>query len=178
MGGVERYIDDELPFEIPESWEWARLGSTINLLSGTDFSPDCYNDIGKGIPYITGASNLQNDGVLVNRWTESPRQIAHKGDVLLVCKGSGYGKTAFCNIEQAHIARQIMAIQKSDFLSMDYIKLLLDSNFDNLKANGQGVIPGIDRASVLDLFFPLPPYFEQIRIVNKVDHLITTLNEI
>ena len=178
VGGVERCIDDELPFEIPESWEWAHLGSTITLLSGTDFSPDCYNDIGKGIPYITGASNLQNDGVLVNRWTESPRQIAHKGDVLLVCKGSSYGKTAFCNIEQAHIARQIMAIQKSDFLSMDYIKLLLDSNFDNLKANGQGVIPGIDRASVLDLFFPLPPYFEQIRIVNKVNHLITTLNEI
>ena len=178
MGGVERCIDDELPFEIPERWEWTRFGSVINLLSGTDFSPDCYNDIGKGIPYITGASNLRNDGVLINRWTETPRQTAHKGDVLLVCKGSGYGKTVICNIEKAHIARQIMAIQKNDVLNMDYIRLFLDSNFDKLKANGQGVIPGIDRASVLDLFFPLPPYCEQIRIANQVNHLITTLSKI
>jgi type I restriction enzyme, S subunit len=123
LNGVERCIDDELPFEIPPQWCWIRFESTITLLSGTDFAPDEYNSAGKGIAYITGASNIVDSQILVNRWTETPRQIAHAGDVLLVCKGSGYGKTVICNIAQAHIARQIMAVQKSDLLDMQYVKL-------------------------------------------------------
>ena len=90
MDGIERCIDDEIPFEIPDSWEWTRFGQVISLLSGTDFKPEEYNDARKGTPYITGASSLSDDGVLLNRWTETPRVIANRGDVLLVCKGSGY----------------------------------------------------------------------------------------
>ena len=100
------------------SWAWARFGTVINLLSGTDFAPSQYNNRSKGIPYITGASNLDDYHVIVNRWTETPRIIANRGDILLVCKGSGYGKTIVCDIEQAHIARQIMAIKKSELLDM------------------------------------------------------------
>ena len=169
---MERCIDDELPFEIPENWCWCRLENVITLLSGTDFSPNEYNDIGKGVAYITGASNIVNSQILVNRWTETPRQIAHAGDVLLVCKGSGYGKTVICNIEQAHIARQIMAIQKNDLLVMRYVQLFLDSSFELLKSKGQGVIPGIDRTSVLRLLFPFPPLAEQHRIVQRIDELL------
>ena len=172
LNGVERCIDDELPFEIPPQWCWVRFESTITLLSGTDFAPDEYNSAGKGIAYITGASNIVDSQILVNRWTETPRQIAHAGDVLLVCKGSGYGKTVICNIAQAHIARQIMAVQKSDLLDMQYVKLFLDSSFDLLKAKGQGVIPGIDRTSVLHLLFPLPPLAEQHRIVQRIEELL------
>ena len=172
LDGVERCIDDELPFEIPENWCWVRFGTTITLLSGTDFAPDEYNSAGKGIAYITGASNIVDSQILVNRWTETPRQITHAGDILLVCKGSGYGKTVICNIEQAHIARQIMAVQKCNLLDMQYIKLFLDSSFDLLKTKGQGVIPGIDRTSVLRLLFPLPPLNEQHRIVQRIEELL------
>ena len=172
LNGVERCIDDELPFEIPPQWCWIRFESTITLLSGTDFAPDEYNSAGKGIAYITGASNIVDSQILVNRWTETPRQIAHAGDVLLVCKGSGYGKTVICNIAQAHIARQIMAVQKSDLLDMQFVKLFLDSSFDLLKAKGQGVIPGIDRTSVLHLLFPLPPLAEQHRIIQRIEELL------
>ena len=172
LDGVERCIDDELPFEIPENWCWVRFGTAITLLSGTDFAPDEYNSAEKGIAYITGASNIVDSQILVNRWTETPRQIARAGDILLVCKGSGYGKTVICNIDQAHIARQIMAVQKSELLDMQYVKLFLDSSFDLLKAKGQGVIPGIDRMSVLHLLFPLPPLAEQQRIVHRIEELL------
>ena len=172
LDGVERCIDDELPFEIPENWCWIRFETAITLLSGTDFAPDEYNSVGKGIAYITGASNIIGSQILVNRWTETPRQIAHEGDILLVCKGSGYGKTVICNIEQAHIARQIMAVQKCNLLDMQYIKLFLDSSFDLLKTKGQGVIPGIDRTSVLHLLCPLPPLNEQYRIVQRIEELL------
>lgn len=164
--------DDEKPVDIPESWKWVRLGSAISLLSGTDFAPNEYNDAGKGTVYITGASCLTDNGVLKNRWTETPRIIAEQGDVLLVCKGSGYGKTVICDVEKAHIARQIMAIKATFLLCMDYIKYFLKANFDSIKQKGQGVIPGIDRGSVLNMPFPLPPLAEQKRIVAKLEELL------
>ena len=167
LDGIERCIDDEIPFEIPASWEWTRLGQIISLLSGTDFKPEEYNDKCKGIPYITGASSLSENGVLINRWTETPKIIANYGDVLLVCKGSGYGKTVICDIEKAHIARQIMAIKKVSTLDMLYIRLFLQANFDQIKSKGQGVIPGIDRNSVMNMLFPIPPLAEQKRIIEK-----------
>lgn len=170
--------EEEIPFDIPDTWEWVRLGEVISLLSGQDFSPENYNDTQNGIPYITGASTLSKDGVLLNRWTEVPRCIAKAGDLLLVCKGSGFGKTFICDIEEAHIARQLMSIKNTSLIDINYIKLFLDANINQIKKSGQGVIPGIDRQSILRMVFPLPPLEEQKKIVqvvdeikNKVDHL-------
>lgn len=153
--------EDEKPFEIPESWKWVRLGNVISLVSGTDFKPEQYNDQGRGTVYITGASNLSDDGVIVSRWTESPRNFAYHGDILLVYKGSGYGKTVLCDVNEAHIARQIMAIKQMNTINMRYIRYFLQSNVTYLKTQGQGVIPGINRASILNMFLPLPPLAEQ-----------------
>ena len=108
-GKDERCIDDEIPFEIPDNWIFSRMSSVSILKSGVDLSSDKYNDQGKGIVYITGASNIKENGVLVNRWTEHPKNIANLGDILLVCKGST-GKCTISDIPVAHIARQIMAI--------------------------------------------------------------------
>lgn len=168
--------EDEKPFEIPESWKWVRFGNCISLLSGTDFRPDEYNDQAKGIPYITGASSLSDSGVIVTRWTESSKNIAELGDVLLVCKGSGYGKTVICDIAYAHIARQIMSIKRFKALDMQYIVVFLKSNLRQIRSLGQGVIPGIDRLSVLSMPFPVPPLLEQKRIVAKIEELLPLLD--
>ena len=175
LDGIERCIDDEMPFEIPKNWKWTRFGQVISLLSGTDFKPEEYNDKQQGVPYITGASSLSEHGVLINRWTEVPRVIVNRGDVLLVCKGSGYGKTVICDIDEAHIARQIMAIKKMTTLDMPYIRVFLQANFEQIKSKGQGVIPGIDRNSVLNLLFPLPPLLEQRHIVEKQRELFNAI---
>ena len=164
--------DDEKPFDIPESWKWVTLGNVISLVSGTDFKPEQYNDQGRGTVYITGASSLSDDGVIVCRWTETPRNFAYFGDILLVCKGSGYGKTVFCNVDKAHIARQIMAIRQMNTIDMSYIRYFLQANITYIKTQGQGVIPGIDRVSVLNMFLPLPPFAEQKRIVEKLEQLL------
>ena len=63
---LPKVTDEEMPFEIPESWEWVRLGNCISLLSGQDMTPDKYNDGGVGIPYLTGASNIE-DGKIIDR---------------------------------------------------------------------------------------------------------------
>ena len=164
--------EDEKPFDIPESWMWVRFGTVISLVSGTDFKPEAYNDQGRGTVYITGASNLSENGVAISRWTETPRNLAYLGDILLVCKGSGYGKTVFCDVDKAHIARQIMAIKRMDSFNMSFARYFLQANITYLKTKGQGVIPGIDRASVLNVPFPLPPLEEQNRIVAKIEELL------
>ena len=147
--GSETCIEDEIPFELPKGWAWARLGNVIELVSGRDLTPDQYSDQLKGTIYITGPSCLSDEGVLLKRWTSEPSVYAYAGDVLLVCKGAGYGKTVICDVKEAHIARQIMAIKQTPHLDMRYVKHYLDANAARIKEQGQGVIPGIDRNTVL-----------------------------
>ena len=43
-------IADEVPFEIPDTWEWVRFSAVIELQSGQDMTPDKYNSAKQGIP--------------------------------------------------------------------------------------------------------------------------------
>lgn len=171
--------DEEIPFDIPDNWVWCRLGEIITLVSGQDFSPHQYSDtVQEGFPYITGASNFGNHSIIENRWTKTPRCIVSRGDLLLVCKGSGYGRVMICNLTSAHIARQIMGIRQNNNVDVQFILLFLESNFDILKRFGQGVIPGISRGDVLNMQFPLPPLPEQRRIVARVEALMKEIDKL
>ena len=176
IGDEVRSLADEVPFDIPDSWEWVRLGTVIELQSGQDMTPDKYNDCGKGIPYITGASNIENGNVLINRWTEYGRAFAYCGDILLTCKGT-VGTMAVLQEPQVHIARQIMAIRPISELYVPYIQLVLDTLVENLKAAAKSMIPGIAREDVLQSLFPVPPVSEQKRIVQKVSELSPCLEQ-
>ena len=176
IDGEVRSLADEVPFDIPDSWEWVRLGTVIELQSGQDMAPDKYNDCGKGIPYITGASNIENGIVLINRWTEYGRAFAYCGDILLTCKGT-VGTMAVLQEPQVHIARQIMAIRPISELYVPYIQLVLDTLVENLKAAAKSMIPGIAREDVLQSLFPVPPVSEQKRIVQKVSDLSLCLEQ-
>ena len=176
IGDEVRSLADEVPFDIPNSWEWVRLGTVIELQSGQDMTPDKYNDCGKGIPYITGASNIENGIVLINRWTEYGRAFAYCGDILLTCKGT-VGTMAVLQERQVHIARQIMAIRPISELYVPYIQLVLDTLVENLKAAAKSMIPGIAREDVLQSLFPVPPVSEQKRIVQKVSDLSPCLEQ-
>ena len=176
IGDEVRSLADEVPFDIPDSWEWVRLSTVIELQSGQDMTPDKYNDCGKGIPYITGASNIENGIVLINRWTEYGRAFAYCGDILLTCKGT-VGTMAVLQEPQVHIARQIMAIRPISELYVPYIQLVLDTLVENLKAAAKSMIPGIAREDVLQSLFPVPPVSEQKRIVQKVSDLSPCLEQ-
>ena len=167
--GEVKCIDDEIPFEIPQGWEWCRMGGIIELLSGQDFMPEKYNSKNQGIPYITGASSISNGKLIINRWTECPSVIGKLGDLLIVCKGSGVGKMCFCNVEKIHIARQIQIIRGfSSFICMSYLKLIIDANLSAITSNAQGVIPGISREHILNLIIPIPPFNAQQHIIKKL----------
>ena len=173
IGKSVQCIDDEIPFGIPESWEWVRLENCISLLSGRDLKPNQYNDNKVGIPYITGASNFKNGFLYVNRWTSSPITIASKGDLLLTCKGT-IGAMAYNNIGDIHIARQVMGI-KTYNVDLQYIRLYLKFNINTLEKKANSMIPGISRNTILRMILPLPPLAEQKRIVEKVNQLMQLL---
>ena len=170
VGKDVRCIEDELPFEIPDSWQWCRFNQLLKLTSGQDLTADKFNSACKGTPYITGASNLENGSVIINRWTTEPKSFAYSGDLLLTCKGT-IGKLAFLTVEKAHIARQIMSIASPYKIDLCYIKIILELDIINLKAKAKSMIPGISRDDVLSILIPVPPINEQNRIVNCLNLL-------
>lgn len=163
-----RYTDD---------WEQRKYAEVIELLSGQDFNPEEYNEDGIGIPYLTGASCIENGCTTAVRWTEKPRCIAEKGDTVLVCKGSGYGTIATVNQEKAHIARQFMALKvKKHELDNRFNYFLLNSVVENIKTDARGLIAGIARDAVLKQEIVIPCLNEQTKIgeyFENLDHLIT-----
>ena len=166
----------DVPYDIPENWEWVRLRRAISLLSGRDLNKSNYFD-GKvgGTPYITGASNFSNGLVNTNRYTNHPTVLSYKGDLLITVKGT-IGELAFNYFQKAHIARQIMAIQ-STRLNLVFLKYQLQQLLPNIKLQAQSMIPGISRETLLNLLIPLPPLSEQKRIVKAIEEALAKVDE-
>ncbi|MEW5205517.1 restriction endonuclease subunit S [Bacillus cereus] len=157
-----------------DAWEQRKYGEVIDLLSGQDFSPSEYNDTCNGIPYMTGASCIVGKETIVNRWTTVPRCLAEKGDVLLVCKGSGYGAIAVMAQDKAHIARQFMALKNLPNLDKVFNFYLLNSVIENIKKDARGLIAGIARDAVIKQEISIPLLAEQ----SQIGSLLKTLDDI
>ena len=176
--GSIKCIEDEIPFEVPEGWAWCRLSQIIILYSGQDLEPSRYNDNSIGIPYITGASNFEDGRIIINRWTDSPTTHATIDDLLLTCKGSGVGKMVWCNIENAHIARQIMALRCIDGLYKNYLEIVMLAFLSKIVSKANGLIPGLSRDVILNMTFPLPPFNEQTQIYHKSKKILSYTQQV
>ena len=147
------------------------------LVSGRDLTPDCYNSNNNGIPYLTGASNFENDTVIVNRWTPKPVVISYFNDVLITCKGT-IGKTAINQIGECHIARQIMAFRCGEKLFPEYVKMYFDYRTQELQRASSSLIPGISRDVMLNMEIPVPEIETQIQIVSRIKSMFALLGKI
>ena len=170
---------ENVPFEVPEGWVWTTLGETLELISGQDFPPEKYNANIAGIPYIIGASNIENEQLIINRWTLSPSVYSYLNDLLVVCKGAGVGKMAINKIGVAHIARQIQAVRGyTNYTDIKYIKAVVKNNIENIISKANGLIPGLKRELLLSLQLPLPPISEQHRIVYEIERWFSLIDQI
>jgi type I restriction enzyme S subunit len=165
-------LAEEIPYKLPETWEWTRLENLIDLVSGQHLNPNEYNIQSIGIPYYTGPSDFGVKHPITARWTSLGKAIAIKNDVLLTVKGAGIGKINILNDDQAAIGRQIMAL-RAIHIERSFLVYFLQYSLEDLKKLSTGIaIPGISRNDILGKKFPLPPLEEQRRIVEKVDRLM------
>ena len=174
LDGIERCIDDELPFEIPESWKWVRLGSVFQHNTGKALN--AANRSGKKKPYIT-TSNLYWDRFELDKlkemfFTEAEieRCTATKGD-LLVCEGGDIGRAAIwpydydiCIQNHIHRLRAYAPVCTKFFYYLFY----LYKNAGWIGGKGIG-IQGLSSNAIHLLLFPLPPLAEQEKIVEEIE---------
>ena len=160
-------------FNIKDNFQEVKLSDVVLLISGQDLKSDQYNESKEGIPCIIGASSFDdNTGILINRWTTTPTVIVKKDDILLTCKGT-VGKTRIVDFDEAHIARQIMALRAKGSITSKFIYYFLQSQYKYLKRCEHGLIPGIKRENVLNMDIKLPPIEEQREIARRLDSLLT-----
>ena len=165
-GAIKSIFTQRVSFHAEKNkWESHKMSELITLQSGQDFAPTNYNEQGKGIPYMTGASCIVEGQTVVSRWTTVPRCFAYRGDTLLVCKGSGSGAVAFLSQDKVHIARQFMALRPHGGMTKEFCFYLTLHLSEKMKQSATGLIEGIDRKTVLNQRVFLPPIVEQERIV-------------
>ena len=172
-------IDEEVPFEIPSTWEWCRISHLFLHTSGKQQSS---NNKGNGTPqkFIT-TSNLywgrfELDNVKVMNFTEEEIKncSATKGDLLVCEGGAGYGRSAIWDKEydiclQNHVHRLRPLIEGICEYVYYFIYLLKESN--QLASVGTAM-PGLSANRLKGLLLPLPPYQEQHRIISRLKEVI------
>lgn len=169
---------DNLHYEdYPSGWQVVSLKDIISLYSGRDLEAARCNSKHQGIPYLVGASCIENDKISVYRWTEYPEVVSIRNDILLSCKGT-VGEVLLNSWGDVHIARQFMAIRsKSPLLILpEYIELLIKASVEKLKGTARGIIPGISREDILEMVVAIPPRDEQKRILTRMSKLDITLS--
>ena len=182
--GEVKCIDDEIPFEIPQGWEWTRIGNIFNHTSGKQQSGSNKNG-GTPQKFIT-TSNLYwgyfiLDNVKVMNFTEEEIKTssATKGDLLVCEGGAGYGRSAIWNYDydiclQNHVHRLRPCVNGICEYVYHFIYLLKESN--NLASVGTAM-PGLSANRLKGLLLPFPPLPEQKRIVAKLEELLPLIKK-
>ena len=182
--GEMKCIDEEIPFEIPQGWEWTRIGNIFNHTSGKQQSGSNKNG-GTPQKFIT-TSNLYwgyfiLDNVKVMNFTEEEIKTcsATKGDLLVCEGGAGYGRSAIWNYDydiclQNHVHRLRPCVNGICEYVYHFIYLLKESN--NLASVGTAM-PGLSANRLKGLLLPFPPLPEQKRIVAKLEELLPLIKK-
>ena len=176
--------EDEIPFEIPESWEWCRIGDLFIHASGKQQSSN-NKRIGTLQKYIT-TSNLYWGYFVLDTLKEmyfSDEELvtcsAQKGDLLVCEGGAGYGRSAIWDKDydiclQNHVHR-LRPIIKGTCEYVYYLIYLLKES--NRLASVGTAMPGLSANRLKELYVPLPPLAEQKRIVAKIEELLPKVDE-
>ena len=180
IGSEVTCIDDEIPFEIPDSWAWIRLGNIFQHNTGKALNGS--NQKGVFYDYIT-TSNLYWNSFVLGKLRSMPftddeldKCTVKKGD-LLVCEGGDIGRSAIWNYDydiriQNHIHR--LRAYTPICTMFVYYTLYLYKHTGLIGGKGIG-IQGLSSNALHKLLLPLPSIAEQKRIVDKVEFVIAIL---
>lgn len=179
--------EEEKPFEIPDNWEWVRLGE-IGAIVGGGTPKTTVKEYWEGgtIPWITPADLSNHTGKYISRGKrsitpiglrESSAQLMPKGTVLFSSRAP-IGYTAIAKNEistnQGFKSCVPFVMDMNEYL---YYYLVYSAKIINENASGT-TFKEVSGAEVSNIILPLPPLAEQKRIVEKVDTIMNMLDEL
>ena len=181
---VKPISEDEIPFEIPKSWEWVRLKTISRSITDGDHMPPPKAD--SGIPFlvisnvIKGYIDFSNTRFVPKSYYDNitADRKAENGDVLFTVTGS-YGKAVLINTDRTFCFQRHIALVKPLTFSA-FIEMMLNSPYvktecdDKATGMAQKTV-GID--TLRSFIVPLPPLAEQHRIVAKIEELLPKVEE-
>jgi type I restriction enzyme S subunit len=177
--------EEEKPFEIPEGWEWVRLGEIGDWGSGATpkrSNPKYYEN--GTIPWLkTGELNdgyikYSEEHITEEAVKETSVRMNQIGDVLIAMYGATIGKLGILEIE-ATTNQACCACTPFMGVFNRYLFYYLLSQRKSFKDKSEGgAQPNISKEKIVNHFFPLPPLAEQKRIVKKVDTIMDMLDEL
>ena len=184
VDGSETDISDEIPFEIPDNWNWCNLGEIYSHTTGKALKKE--NNKGTLRKYITTSNLYWNSFDFTDVRTmyftddELEKCTIKKGDLVL-CNGGDVGRAAIWKLDedicyQNHISRlrpKLSGINNSFYL---YV-IQINKEKGNLSGKGVG-ITSLSATDILNLKIPLPPLAEQKRIVEKIENAFAKLDQI
>ena len=178
-------IDDEIPFEVPEGWEWARLASFFARM-GSGSTPAGGRKVYKAEgPMLIRSQNVHNDGLRLDnvaRFDEClyKRRSTHVegDDLLLNITGASIGRCAIVphSIDSADVNQHVLIMRPIDVITNEFIHLAVISPLLQGQIMGSQVgatKEGLSAAKASELLLPVPPVAEQHRITSKVNELLS-----
>ena len=186
--GEVKCIDEEVPFEIPTSWSWARLGNLIDIKGGKRL-PAGYKLTDNKTDHIYIRVSDMQDGTIVSKdlkyitddvYNQIQNYTIGKDDLYLTIVGSTIGKAGlvpkmFDNMNLTENAVKLTNIPINKYFLLYYVRSgYAQSQFrDNTKQVGQ---PKLAIFRIANTLVPIPPFAEQTKIVSKIEYTLHLVN--
>lgn len=185
--GSVKCIEDEIPFDLPEGWAWARLNQIYNFIDYRGATP---NKISSGVPLIT-AKNVKSgyidytiDEYISEEeyWDRQQRGTSRLGDVLFTTEAP-LGNAAIADIEKFSAGQRLITFQHYGSCVLNnhtFLYFILSDFFqDQLHTRKTGsTVAGIKASILKTLLLPIPPIAEQDKIGEKCENLLALIEEI
>ena len=182
--------DDEMPFDIPDSWKWVRIANLVSVLNGDRGknypSKDTLSH--NGIPFIS-ALNLDGKTVIEDSnllcMTEQQYEKLGNGKLMqgdiVVCIRGSLGKHGRYPFSKGAIASSLVILRQflNSETTTNYIMMYLDAPlfFSEIRKYDNGTAqPNLAAKSLEQFFIPLPPLAEQKRIVAKIEEILPLID--
>lgn len=189
---LETIAKDEVPFDVSNSWSWAKLGDLCLKIGAGNTPPGGKNsDVYKtdGIKFIR-SMNVYNDGLHYEGMVYISEELASKRagsaviakDMLLNITGGSIGRCAIVpnDFDIGNVNQHVLIIRCVNEQCRSYIHLVICSPLIQAAINEKAVgdKAGFSANKAKNLLIPLPPLAEQHRIVARVDELMAKIDEL